>query len=70
MAFYEGLFNQAMSALGFFHSHSKINPSEGPEVMRRYLGSEIMRLRLESELLSLRREVRELGNDEADGGVD
>ena len=70
MASYEGLFNQAMSALGFFHSHSKINPTEDSEVMRRYLGSEIMRLRLEAEVLSLRREVRELGNDEAGGVVD
>ena len=70
MASYEGLFNQAMNALGFFHSHAKINPTEDPSVMRRYLGSEIMRLRLEAEVLSLRREVRELGNDEAGGVVD
>lgn len=70
MASYKGLFNQAMSALGYFHSHSKINPTEDPDIMRRYLASEVMRLRAEAEVLRLRGEVRELQKDDLDGAVD
>ena len=65
MASYEGLFNQAMSALGYFHSHSKLNPAEEPEVMRRYLAAEVTRLRAEAEVLELRAEARELRKDQA-----
>jgi hypothetical protein len=66
MASYEGLFNQAMSALGYFQSHSRINPTEDPDVLRRYLTSEILRLRAESEVLQLRRETRQLPNGQAE----
>jgi len=60
VASYKDLFNQAMSVLGYFQSHSKLNAAEDPEVMRRYLASEVVRLRAEAEVVALSDKVRAL----------